>query len=148
MEEKYINILLKLANKASDLDEVPVAAIITYGDKIIAKSYNKRVRTNRTTSHAEIEAITKANKKMKDWRLNGCVMYVTIRPCEMCEKVIKESRIEKVYYLVDRDIKKVQYSKTEFLKIAENQVNEEVKKYKNKLSNFWKNKRNNKDNML
>jgi len=141
MERRYIKILLKLANKAYRKDEVPVAAIITYKNRIIAKAYNKRISTNCTISHAEIEAIIQANKKMKDWRLNKCIMYVTMKPCEMCEKVIKESRIDKVYYLVERDINKKQYSKTEFIKSPEFASEDLVKKYKNKLANFWKNKR-------
>ena len=141
METKYIEELIRLANKAYQRDEVPVAAIIVCNNKIIAKAYNKRISTKYTISHAEIEAITQANRKIKDWRLNECVMYVTIKPCEMCEKVIRESRIEKVYYLVDRNLKKLQYSKTQFLKIPEISSDESIKKYKNKLKNFWKNKR-------
>jgi len=141
MERRYIKKLLKLADKAYRKDEVPVAAIITYKNRIIAKTYNKRISTNCTISHAEIEAIIQANKKLGDWRLNRCIMYVTMKPCEMCEKVIKEARLDKVYYLVDRDVRKKQFSRTEFLKISENDNEDLVKKYKNKLSNFWKNKR-------
>ena len=88
MDKKYLKILMKLANKAYKLDEAPIAAIIVYRNKIIAKGYNLRNESNYTISHAEIEAINRANKKLKSWRLNNCTMYVTMKPCEMCEKVI------------------------------------------------------------
>ena len=143
MDKKYFKILLKLANKAYARDEVPISAIIVYRNKIIAKSYNQRVNTNYTISHAEIEVINQANKKLKDWRLNKCTMYVTMKPCDMCEKVIKEARIEEVYYLVERDAQKKPYNKTEFIKCNEIQNAEAIKKYKSKLASFWKKKRKN-----
>lgn len=92
METKIIEILLKLVNKAYKKEETPVAAVILYNNKIIAKSYNKRNKTNKTIDHAEILAIQKANKKLKSWRLNKCSMYVTIKPCDMCMDVIREAR--------------------------------------------------------
>ena len=141
MERKYVKQLLKLASKAYNQDEAPVAAIIVHRNKIIAKGYNRRNSTHYTISHAEIEAINKANKKLKDWRLNNCTMYVTMKPCDMCEKVIKESRLEKVYYLVDRDITKLQYDKTQFIKYTEHVHGDDIVKYKKKLVSFWKNKR-------
>jgi len=141
MERKYIKILLKLAKRAYDRNESPIAALIVYRNKIIAKSYNQRKSSNYTISHAEIEVISQANRKLKDWRLNNCTMYVTMKPCEMCEKVIKEARIDKVYYLVDRDSIKKQYDRTQFIKNRESENTDYIKKYKIILAEFWKNKR-------
>ena len=141
MEKKYLKALLKLAQKAEKNDEAPIAAIIVSGDRIISQAYNRRNGDNSTISHAEISAISKANKKLKDWRLNNCMMFVTIKPCEMCEKVIKEARIAQVYYLLERSDNKKQYDKTEFIKDSEFENLELVEKYKSKLVNFWKNKR-------
>lgn len=138
MEEKYIDILLKLVDKAYQKEESPVAAIIVHHNKVIAKGFNKRNKSKYTISHAEIEAINRANKKLKDWRLNNCTMYVTMKPCEMCEKVIKEARINKVYYLVDRDINKHQYSKGKLIKLENKEY---TKKYQEILATFWQNKR-------
>lgn len=141
MDEKYIKILLKLANKAYRSDEAPVSAIIVHQNKVIAQAYNQREKSNLTIAHAEILAINKANKKLKTWRLNNCTMYATMRPCDMCEKVIKESRISKVYYLIDRDTQKRQYDKTEIIKLAKLENEAVIKKYQAKLACFWKNKR-------
>jgi len=141
MEKKYIKTLLKLANKARRNDESPIAAIIVYKNKIIAKAYNRRRSTNLTISHAEIDVISKANKKLGDWRLNNCTLYVTMKPCEMCEKVIKEARIDKVYYLVERESFKRQYDKTQIIKHEGTEHSDYIKKYTTIIKNFWKNKR-------
>lgn len=144
MEEKILNKLYKLSCKAAKKAETPVAAIILYDNKIIAAEYNKRNKLNSTISHAEILAIKKANKKLKNWRLNNCTMYVTLKPCIMCEKVIKEARLEKVYYLVDRFDNKHQYRKTKFEKINSFESNIIRKKYLEKIKEFWENIRNKK----
>ena len=96
--EEYMQIALSLAEKAMKKDEVPVGAIIVLDDKIIAKGYNTRQHSNDATNHAEIIAIKKACRKIKDFRLNGAVMYVTLEPCLMCLGAILNSRIEKVYF--------------------------------------------------
>ena len=90
--------LNKLMNKAIMKNEVPVACIITKDNKIIAKSYNKTVKTNNILDHAEIIAIKKASKKLHNWRLNDCIMYVSLEPCDMCKEIIKKSRISEVIY--------------------------------------------------
>ena len=82
--------LNKLINKAIKKNEVPVACIITKDNKIIAKSYNKTVKTNNILDHAEIIAIKKASKKLHNWRLNDCTMYVSLEPCNMCKEIIKK----------------------------------------------------------
>lgn len=139
MEEKeLINILLKLAKKASKKREIPVAAIIVYKNKIIAKSYNLKESKKDIMAHAEILAIKKASKKLKTWNLNDCSLYVTLKPCKMCEEIIKQSRIEKVYYLLDKLDYKHEFNKTKFIKISDkNNINS----YQQLLSKFFKNMR-------
>ncbi len=93
-----MKIALKQANKAFKKDEVPVGAIIVRDNKIIAKAYNLRKKTQKTTAHAEMLAIEQANKKLKSWRLDTCTLYVTIEPCPMCAGTIIQSRIKTVVY--------------------------------------------------
>lgn len=120
--------------------EVPIAAlIIDENGKIISKAYNTRNIKQQTINHAEILAITKANKKLKSWRLNKCTLYVTIEPCDMCKSVIKESRIQNVYYLLPRLPEKNQYNKTIFNKLKD--MSEKEDKYQEIINKFWKNKR-------
>ena len=141
VEQIYVERLLELASKAFATDEAPVAALITHNDKIIAEAYNQRNKSNSTIAHAEIETIKIANKKLNNWRLNNCALYVTVKPCEMCEKVIKEARIERVLYLVEREPIKRQYNKTKFIKLKELADNNLVLEYRKLLADFWKNKR-------
>lgn len=140
MEEKYINELINLSKKSLKKSEVPIAAlIIDKNGKIISKAYNTRNIKQQTINHAEILAITKANKKLKSWRLNNCTLYVTIEPCDMCKSVIKESRIQNVYYLLPRLPEKNQYNKTIFNKLKD--MSEKEDKYQEIINKFWKNKR-------
>lgn len=140
MEEKYINELINLSKKALKKSEVPIAAlIIDENGKIISKAYNTRNIKQQTINHAEILAITKANKKLKSWRLNKCTLYVTIEPCDMCKSVIKESRIQNAYYLLPRLPEKNQYNKTIFNKLKD--MSEKEDKYQEIINKFWKNKR-------
>lgn len=97
MKEKYMKEALKQAQKAYDLGEVPVGAVIVKDGKIIGRGYNSKEKNYDTTKHAEIIAIQKASKKMKSWRLNNCEMYVTLEPCSMCAGALINSRIQKVY---------------------------------------------------
>ena len=87
---------LKQARKAYALGEVPIGCVIVYEDKIIARGYNRRNTDKNTLSHAEITAINRARKKRGDWRLEGCTLYVTLEPCQMCAGAIIQSRISKV----------------------------------------------------
>ena len=133
----------KLIKKAIKNDESPVAAIIVNNGKIIAKAYNKRNKSHLTIDHAEIIAISKTNRVLKDWRTNKCTLFVTMEPCEMCKSVIKESRIEKVVYLLERNVNKKQYDRTEFSKLLSDDpnINNFIENYKNNVKNFWENKR-------
>ena len=93
-----MSIALKEALKAEAMDEVPVGAIIVKNGKIISKGFNVREAKEDALGHAEIIAIRKANKKLKSWRLDDCVLYVTIEPCIMCGGAIIQSRIKRVVY--------------------------------------------------
>ena len=103
MNEYYMKIALKLAKKALKQGEVPVGAIIVKDNKIIAKAYNKKEKTHNVTKHAEIIVISKACKKLKNWRLENCEMYVTMEPCMMCSGAIKQSRLKKIVYGVKNE---------------------------------------------
>lgn len=108
MNELYMKKAFEESLKALKKDEVPVGCIIVKNNKIIAKAYNKKEKKKNATNHAEILCINKACKKMKDWRLDGCIMYVTLEPCMMCQGAINESRISKVFFCLKRD-KKIKY---------------------------------------
>ena len=116
MQEKYFHILLKLSAKAAKRKEVPVSALIVKNSKIIAKAYNTRVTKKNVFNHAEMLAIKKASKKLKDWRLSDCDLYVTLKPCSICESAIKQARLKNVYYLIDKPVNKKEYNKTNFTK--------------------------------
>ncbi len=88
---------LKEAKKAKKLNEVPIGCVIVKDNKIIGRGYNRRMKDKNTLSHAELNAIKKASKKLKDWRLDDCEMYVTTEPCQMCSGAIVQARIKKVY---------------------------------------------------
>lgn len=102
MEEKYFKIAIDEAKKAYKHDEIPVGAIIVKNNKIISKACNKRQRFYNPLGHAEIISILKACKKNKDWRLDNYIMYVTLEPCEMCQTIIKECRLQNVVFLVSK----------------------------------------------
>ena len=103
MNEYYMKIALKQAKKALKHNEVPVGAIIVKDNKIISQAHNKREKTQDVTKHAEIIAISKACKKLKNWRLEGCTIYITMEPCMMCCGAIEQSRISKVVYGVTNE---------------------------------------------
>lgn len=109
-DDYFLKIALKEALIAFNKNEVPVGAVIVKNGKILAKAHNKKEKQNDVLSHAEILAIKKASKKIGDWRLKDCVMYVTLKPCSMCLSVIKQSRISKVFYILeDNFLKKNDY---------------------------------------
>lgn len=97
MKEKYMRIALNEAKKAYLKKEVPIGAIIVKDDKIIARAHNIKESTNNPCGHAEVLAIQKACKKIGDWRLEDCEMYVTLEPCMMCVGSIIQARLKKIY---------------------------------------------------
>ena len=135
MEKKYIELVLKEAKKAYNSGEVPVGAIIIKNNKIIAKAHNIVEKKKNSIMHAEIIAITKASKKIRNWRLNNCDMYVSLEPCDMCKAAILLSRINKVYYLVKKD-KNININKNKFIYLSNYE-----KKSLNLIQDFFKNRR-------
>jgi tRNA(adenine34) deaminase len=87
---------IRQAKKASAIGEVPIGCVIVYQDAIIARGYNRRKVDKNTLAHAELTAIKRASKKLGDWRLEECTMYVTLEPCQMCSGAIVQARIPKV----------------------------------------------------
>ena len=96
--EKFMNKAIALAKKAEELDEVPVGAVIVKGDKVVSFAFNKRESKKDATAHAEILAIQKACKKLDDFRLIDCDLYVTLEPCVMCTGAILNARLSNVYF--------------------------------------------------
>lgn len=98
MEKYFMGFAIKEAAKAAKQDEVPVGAVVVYENKIIAKAYNKRQKNNNSVAHAEILALQKACKKIGNWRLLDCDLYVTLEPCPMCAGAAINSRIRNIYF--------------------------------------------------
>lgn len=97
-KERFMTKAVKQALVAMKQDEVPIGAVIVKDGKVITRAHNRRRKSNDATAHAETEAIRKACKKIGDWRLNGCEMYVTLEPCLMCLGACYNARISKVYF--------------------------------------------------
>lgn len=95
-DEKYMRAAIRLAGKAASIGEVPIGCVIVHEDTIIARGYNRRTIDKNVLSHAEIIAIKKACKKIGDWRLEDCTMYVTLEPCPMCAGAIVQARVPRV----------------------------------------------------
>ncbi len=136
MNDKYMEIAISEAKKARKSGEVPVGAVIVKNDKVIAKAHNLVEKKRNCLLHAELVAIKKASKKLKNWRLLDCTMYVTLEPCKMCKSAISLSRISKVIYSSDSN-NKIKIDNNNYFK---------CEKYKNVTDNiiqiFFKNKRN------
>ena len=96
IDEKDMKEAIRQAKKAYAIGEVPIGCVIVYEDRIIGRGYNRRTTDKNTLAHAELIAIKKASKKMGDWRLEGCTMYVTLEPCQMCSGAIVQSRMSRV----------------------------------------------------
>lgn len=94
--EKYMKEALRQAKKAYALGEVPIGCVIVHEGQIIGRGYNRRNTDKNTLAHAEITAINKASKKIGDWRLEDCTLYVTLEPCQMCAGAIVQARIPHV----------------------------------------------------
>lgn len=135
MNNNIKKILLKESRKSFKKNEVPVGAVITYNNKIIAKAHNIRQKKYDVLGHAEIIAIKKASKKLKDWRLNECEMYVTLKPCSMCEQIIKKSRLNKVYFILDKSTLSTQNQKVDYKQTPDDG------QYKELFQKFFKNMR-------
>ena len=96
IHEKYMDKSIAQAKRAYANGDVPIGCVIVHDDRIIARSVNKRHLKKTTLAHAEILAIEQASKKLGDWRLEECTMYVTLEPCQMCAGAIVQARIPNV----------------------------------------------------
>lgn len=96
VHEKYMKEALKQAKKAAQLGEVPIGCVIVHDGAIVGRGYNRRNTDKSTLSHAELTAIRRAGKKLGDWRLEQCTLYVTLEPCQMCAGAIVQARIPEV----------------------------------------------------
>lgn len=96
VDEAYMKEAIRQAKKAYALNEVPIGCVIVRDGRVIARGYNRRNTDKNTLSHAELNAIRRASKRIGDWRLDDCTMYVTLEPCQMCAGAIVQARIKKV----------------------------------------------------
>ena len=98
MNKKYMELAIREAKKAYEIDEIPVGAVIVKSNEIISMAYNMRESNNNALHHAEIMAIDSACKKLGNWRLTDCDIYVTLEPCVMCAGAILNARIRNLYF--------------------------------------------------
>ena len=97
-DEKWMSFALEQARKAEKEGEVPVGAILVKDDLVIARAHNKPISTNDPTAHAEIQLLRAAGEELKNYRLPGTTLYVTLEPCAMCLGAIMHARIERVVF--------------------------------------------------
>lgn len=131
----YLTKIIELSKKSLESGDVPIGAIIVKDGEIIGEGYNTREKNNDVMGHAEINAIKDASKNLNNWNLQGSVMYVTLKPCSMCLGVIRESRVDFVYYLLDKPEKKFEYSRTAIHNFDDENAKEE---YLGILQDFFK----------
>lgn len=98
MQEKFMKAALRQAEISRKHDEVPIGAVVVKDGKIIARAHNTRNATKNATEHAELVAISRACRKLGDWRLSGCDLYVTLEPCVMCLGACFNARISNLYF--------------------------------------------------
>ena len=98
MADKFMKAALKCAQKRLEEGEVPIGAVVVLDGNIISRGHNRRTKKQIATAHAEVEAIEKACKKLKSWRIPECEIYVTLEPCPMCMGAMLNARIKKVYF--------------------------------------------------
>ena len=139
--DEIIKICIEEAKKSIEHDDVPIGAVVVKDGKIIAKAHNTREIDKNITGHAEINAILVAAKALNRWNLADCDLYVTLEPCPMCQEIIKQSRIQNVYYLLSALDYKNTYNKTNFNKIIENDTAQNEQMYADILKAFFKEKR-------
>lgn len=133
--DNYLEKIIELSTKSLESSDVPIGAIIVKDNEIIGEGFNTREKNQDVMGHAEINAIEDASKKLGNWNLQGCIMYVTLKPCNMCLEVIKSSRISFVYYLLDKPSNKFEYSKTAIHNFDDAEAKE---KYLQILQDFFK----------
>ena len=141
IDKKILDLLLKNAEKAYKKGEIPISAVILDQDgKLVSSAFNSRQKQYNVLGHAEISCILKAEKKIRDWRLDGYYMIVSLEPCNMCSMIIKESRLDKVYYFLPKKSDNESWE----INIDKEQIDnydEYSKKFKELLTDFFNNKR-------
>jgi tRNA(adenine34) deaminase len=141
VDKKILDLLLKNAEKAFKKGEIPVSAVILDQEgKLVSSAFNCRQKQYNVLGHAEISCILKAEKKIRDWRLDGYYMIVTLEPCNMCSMIIKESRLDKVYYFLPKKSDNESWE----INIDKEQIDIYSKysnKFKQLLTDFFNNKR-------
>ncbi len=135
MDTEIFNILMENTNKSLENNDVPVGTVIVKDGKVLAFGYNTREKDQNVLGHAEINAILEAQKILNNWNLSGCDLYVTLVPCSMCLEIIKQSRIDNIYYLLDKPASKKEFYKTKMQKINDASYEN---KYADILSDFFK----------
>ena len=136
---KYMNIAIREAKIAYDEGNVPVGAVIVNNENIVSFAHNMKNTDNVSIYHAEILCIIDACKKLNTWRLNDCELYVTLKPCDMCIAAIAESRISKVFYLLDSNYE--ENLSSNIVNISLNRIYD-CYDYNRLLSDFFKRIRN------
>lgn len=135
MDTEIFNILMENTNKSLENNDVPVGAVIVKDGKVLAFGYNTREKDQNVLGHAEINAILEAQKILNNWNLSGCDLYVTLVSCSMCLEIIKQSRIDNIYYLLDKPASKKEFYNTKMQKINDASYEN---KYADILSDFFK----------
>lgn len=149
MNRKFLDMAFELAEKAYNLNEVPIGAVIIKNDEVIGCGYNQKESTNSVLKHAELIAIEEASKNLNNWRLDDCDIYITLDPCPMCASAIKQARIKNVYSALNNtDDSYLEIINKIFVGDNTNPSvnfisNLDVDKSKNLLNSFFKKQRNN-----
>jgi len=95
-DEKFMKEAIRQAKKAEAIGDVPIGCVIVHEGRIIARGYNRRNKDKTVLAHAELQAMKKACRIIGDWRLEGCTMYITLEPCQMCAGAIVQARVDRV----------------------------------------------------
>lgn len=138
-EKDFVARILELSKISFDADEVPVGAVVVRDGIIVGEGINNREHDHIISGHAEINAINDACRKISDWRLDNCDLYVTLKPCMMCTGALIDSRIKSVYYLCDKtNVCFDDYNNLNLIKINDDNYERE---YVDLLKKFFENKR-------
>ena len=97
-DEKWMSLALEQAVKAEEEGEVPVGAILVKDGLVVARAHNQPISTNDATAHAEIQLLRAAGEELKNYRLTGTSLYVTLEPCAMCLGAIMHARVERIVF--------------------------------------------------
>jgi tRNA(adenine34) deaminase len=98
IDRRYMQQAIELARRALDSEDVPVGALVVYGDRVIGRGYNQREKLQDPTAHAEMLALTAAAEYIGHWRLEDCTLYVTLEPCAMCAGALVLARVSRLVY--------------------------------------------------